>query len=242
MLFEKASTLFISIFQEDHSMKLKVVVVIGMLTAGIVATAIADTRYISDTLVVTVRSNTTNDHQVLERLSSNAPVTFLAEQGNFYRVRTANGTEGFILKQYVTAEPPKALIIEQLQARIAALESDKNQLQGRYVELQHPNEDSTQNTNLVLQLEETRTNLKQLTEQYESLRESSADVLTLYEDNKLLEEQNQSLTREVLVLREENSSFHRSNMIQWFLAGAAVFLGGWLIGKISRQKPRGFSR
>lgn len=223
-------------------MKLKTILVTGLLSAGLVATAIADTRYISDTLVVTLRSNTTNDHQVLERLSSNAPVTFLAEQGNFYRVRTPNGTEGFILKQYVTAERPKALMIEQLQAKIATLEADYSQLQARYTERQQGNEDVMPNTDLVLQLEEKRSNLKQITEQYENLRESSADVLTLYENNQLLEEQNQSLTREVLVLREENSSFHRSNMIQWFLAGAGVFLGGWLIGKVSRQKPRGFSR
>ena len=223
-------------------MKLKTILVTGLLSAGLVATAIADTRYISDTLVVTLRSNTTNDHQVLEHLSSNAPVTFLAEQGNFYRVRTPNGTEGFILKQYVTAERPKALMIEQLQAKIATLEADYSQLQARYTERRQGNEDVMPNTDLVLQLEEKRSNLKQITEQYENLRESSADVLTLYENNQLLEEQNQSLTREVLVLREENSSFHRSNMIQWFLAGAGVFLGGWLIGKVSRQKPRGFSR
>ncbi len=223
-------------------MKLKTILVTGLLSAGLIATAIADTRYISDTLVVTLRSNTTNSYQVLERLSSNTPVTFLTEQGNFYRVRTPDGTEGFILKQYLTAELPKALMIEQLQAKIAALEADYNQLQARYTELQLGNEDVRPNTDMVLQLEEARSNLQQITEQYENLSESSADVLTLYEDNQLLAEQNQSLTREVLVLREENSSFHRSNMIQWFLAGAAVFLGGWLIGKISRQKPRGFSR
>lgn len=223
-------------------MRLKTILVTGLLSAGLVTTAIADTRYITDSLVVTLRNNTSNDHQVLERLSSNTPVTFLAEQGNFYQVRTPKGNEGFILKQYVTADVPKALLIEQLQARIAALEADYNQLQARYTRLQQGNDDSTQNTDLVLQLEEARTNLKQLTEQYESLRESSADVLTLYENNQLLEEQNQSLTREVRILREENSSFHRSNMIQWFLAGAGVFLGGWLIGKVSRQKPRGFSR
>jgi len=223
-------------------MKLKIILVIGLLTAGLAATAIADTRYISDTLVVTLRSNTTNDHQVLERLSSNVPITFLAEQGNFYRVRTPSGTEGFILKQYVTSVKPSALLVEQLQSQLTALQTELQQLQQRQANQQEISIDSPQSPDLVVQLEEARTNLKQVTEQYDKLRESSTDVLTLYEDNQRLEEQNQSLNREVLVLREENSSFHRSNMIQWFLAGAAVFLGGWLIGKISRQKPRGFSR
>ncbi|HMB14854.1 MAG TPA: TIGR04211 family SH3 domain-containing protein [Pelovirga sp.] len=223
-------------------MKLKLIFLVSLLAVLLAGTATAETRYISDTLVVTVRNNTSNDYQVLERLISNTPVTILAEQGNFYQVRTPDGSEGYVLQQYITADPPKTLIIEQLQTQIAALEEDYRQLQARYTELQDVNEDAVENTNLVIQLEETRTNLKQMTEQYENLRESSADVLTLYENNQLLEEQNQSLNREVQVLREENSSFHRSNMIQWFLAGAAVFLGGWLIGKISRQKSRSFSR
>jgi SH3 domain protein len=223
-------------------MKLKLLFLVSLLATLVAGTVTAETRYISDTLLVTVRSNTTDDYQVLGRLLSNAPVTILSEQGNFYQLRTADGIEGYVPKQYITADPPDTLIIEQLQAQIAALEEDNRQLQARYTELQHANEDVAETAELVVQLEETRTNLQRVTEEYENLRESSADVLTLYENNQLLEEQNQSLNREVQVLREENSSFHRSNMIQWFLAGAGVFLGGWLIGKISRQKTRSFSR
>lgn len=223
-------------------MKFKILFLVSLLATLLAGAATAETRYVSDTLVVTVRSNTTNDYQVLGRILSNAPVTILGEQGNFYRLRTADGIEGYVLQQYITAERPKTLIIEQLQGQIAALEEEGRQLQARYTELQEANQGAAETTNLVVQLEETRTELKQVTEQYEKLRENSADVLTLHENNQLLEEQNQSLNREVQVLREENSSFHRSNMIQWFLAGAGVFLGGWLIGKISRQKNRSFSR
>jgi SH3 domain protein len=221
---------------------MKLILFVSLLATLVAGTATAETRYISDTLLVTVRSNTTDDYQVLGRLLSNAPVTILAEQGNFYQLRTADGIEGYVPKQYITADPPDTLIIEQLQAQIAALEEDKRQLQARYTELQHANADVAETADLVVQLEETRTNLQRITEEYENLRASSADVLTLHENNQLLEEQNQSLNREVQVLREENSSFHRSNMIQWFLAGAGVFLVGWLIGKVSRQKTRSFSR
>ncbi|MBD1401689.1 TIGR04211 family SH3 domain-containing protein [Pelovirga terrestris] len=223
-------------------MKFKLLFLVSLLATLLAGTAMAETRYVSDTLLVTVRSNTTNDYQVLARLLSNTPVTILGEQGSFYRLRTVDGTEGYVQKQYITGELPKTLIIDQLQKHIAALEEGNRQLQARYTELQESNGDAAETTNLVVQLEETRTQLKQVTEQYENLRENSADVLTLYENNQLLEEQNQSLNREVQVLREENSSFHRSNMIQWFLAGAGVFLGGWFIGKISRQKTRSFSR
>ena len=215
-----------------------VFVLVGLLFTS----AAADTRYISDVLVVTVRSNTTANHQVLERLTSNTPVTFLGEEGNFFRVRTPSGAEGFILQQYVTSQTPKDMIIEELQEEIESLQTAYAALQERLRNLQDSDSDQPSQADLVLQLEEARTNLNDIRQQYEQLRESSADVITLYEDNQLLEEQNQRLSREADVLREENTSFHRTNMIQWFLAGAGVFFGGWLIGKVSRQKPRGFSR
>ena len=213
------------------------------LLVGLLATsAAADTRYISDVLVVTVRSNTTANHEVLERLTSNTPVTLLGEEGDFFHIRTPSGAEGYTLKQYITSEMPKEMIIEELRSEIDNLQADHAALQQRLRNLQESDSDQPTQADLLLQLEETRTNLNNISRQYEQLRESSADVIKLYEDNQLLEEQNQRLSREVDVLREENSSFHRTNMIQWFLAGAGVFFGGWLIGKVSRQKSRSFSR
>lgn len=199
----------------------------------------AQTQYISDMLVVTLRSNTGTNHQVLERLASNTPVTILREEGNFSLVRSPSGTEGFILKQYLTPNTPKAAVIEQLQADLSALRAEHDSLLNRLPEAP---EADPRSADLTVQLEEARSSLKQMTEQYESLRAGSSDALTLLEDNQLLREQNELLNREVAVLREENSSFHRANMVQWFFAGAGVFFGGWLIGKISRQRPRGFSR
>ncbi len=213
-----------------------------LLVGLLFTSASADTRYISDVLVVNVRSNTTANHQVLERLTSNTPVTFLGEQGDFFRVRTPSGTEGYIARQFVTTQLPREVIIEELQAEIDSLQTNYAALQERLRNLQESDADQPSRADLILQLEEARTNLNNISRQYEQLRESSADVIQLYEDNQLLEEQNQRLSREVEVLREENISFHRTNMIQWFLAGAAVFFGGWLIGKISRQKSRSFSR
>lgn len=211
---------------------------VGLLTTA----AVADTRYISDMLVVNLRSNTTANHVILERLPSNTPVTFLGQEGDFFRVRTPSGTEGFVSRQFVTTQQPKEMIIEELQARIENLQSDYATLQQRMENLQQSDSDQPARNDLILQLEETRTNFNDITQRYDQLREASADIIKIYEDNQILEEQNHRLSREVEVLREENISFHRSNMIQWFLAGAGVFFGGWLIGKVSRQKPRGFSR
>lgn len=204
--------------------------------------AAAQNYYVSDQLIVTVRSNTTNNHEVLARLTSNTPVTVVGEQGNFYRIRTPAGVEGFTMKTYITDETPKALVIEQLQAELDSLRKNYQQQQQQLSVFDEMGIDRNRLSELTNQLEVTRADLQQMTERYNVLREDTSDVLQLAEDKQYLEEQNHLLNQELTILREENRNFHRSNMIQWFFAGAGVFFGGWLIGKISRQKPRGFSR
>ena len=93
-------------------------------------------------------------------------------------------------------------------------------------------------TELSAQLEQAQLALKTKEDEYQALLNKSDNVLGLSSENEQLVEENNLLNSELLVLREENQNFHRSNMIQWFLAGAGVFLGGWIIGKISRKKRR----
>ena len=93
-------------------------------------------------------------------------------------------------------------------------------------------------TELSTQLDQAQLTLKTKEDEYQALLNKSDNVLELSSENEQLVEENNMLNSELLVLREENQNFHRSNMIQWFLGGAGVFLGGWIIGKISRKKRR----
>ncbi len=215
---------------------------ICLLLTLLQGSAAAQTQYVTDSLILTVRSNTTNNYEVLARLTSNTPVTVLGEQGNFYRIRTPNGVEGYTMKSYITEETPKTLIIDELRSDLESLRERYEQQRQQLAVFDEMGVDGDHLAELTDQLETARLELQQMTERYNSLREESTDVLQLSEEKQYLAEQNELLTKELTVLREENRSFHRSNTIQWFFAGAGVFFGGWLIGKISRKKQRGFSR
>jgi SH3 domain protein len=91
------------------------------------------------------------------------------------------------------------------------------------------------------ELKQTKLELEKVSSEYKTLRESSEDILNLMTTYEAQTEENYRLSSELAVLQKENNNFHRSNMVQWFLAGGAVFFFGWLIGKISRRK-RGFTR
>ncbi len=214
------------------------------LSLLLIATAgFAETRYISDVLVVTVRSNKGNNYQTVDNLKTATPVEVLGEDQTYIKVRTPEGKEGYVLRQYVTKELPKAVQIDRLEKETAALKEQlQQQQQSSADKLANADANLAKIAELQKQLQVANDDLDKVKNEYDSLLQNSQNVVSLSTENEDLIEQNKQLNNELVVLREENRNFHRSNMIQWFLAGGGVFFGGWIIGKISRKKQRGFSR
>ena len=213
--------------------------VIAVLFTLLASNAFAETRYISDRLVVTVRSATGNNYQVLDNLPTDTPVEVLSEDANFVKVKTEKGVEGYILRQYVTKNLPKTIQIAELTKQNEALEQ---KLEQQNNELKNAsalaNNSQAATSELTAELEKTRKELDAITAEYSSLKESSKNIISVTTERDQLLEENSQLLSELKVLQEENASFHRTNMIQWFLAGGGVFFFGWLIGKVSRKKQR----
>ena len=205
------------------------------------STAYAETRYISDHLIVTVRSGKGNEFKILETVPTGTPVKILEEGKTYVKVITPKGTEGYISRHYVSRSLPKKIQITQLEKNIATLEqqitTQQQNLQGNQ---DKANTNKNQIDELSTQLEQTRQQLEKANQDYDSLLRKSENIINLTTENEQLIEQNNLHNSELLILREENQSFHRSNMIQWFLAGGGVFFGGWLIGRITRKKQRRF--
>ena len=78
----------------------------------------ADTRYVSDKLIITMRSGAGNDYKILKTLHTGTPVEILEETDKYYKVKTGDATEGWVLKQYITTETPKATIISGLKSEV----------------------------------------------------------------------------------------------------------------------------
>lgn len=213
-----------------------------VLLFAAVSAAVAETRYISDQLVITVRSSNTDKYEVLTTLLTASPVEILEEDKTFVKVRTAKGIEGYIRKQYISKALPKAIRIARLQEQNAKLEAQLAKQQQDFQETSDLAVNrQVQAESLTGDLNKTRKELEKVSADYAELKVRSASVLDLTAERDQLLTDNGQMLSQLTVLQEENSSFHRSNMIQWFLAGGGVFFGGWLIGKISRKK-RGYDR
>lgn len=205
------------------------------------SSAYAETGYISDQLIVTVRSGKGNEYKVLETLPTATPVEILETDKTYVKVITQKGTEGYIQRHYVSKAIPKSVQISQLRNEITTLEqkiqSDQQSLQASASDV---NTYQQQISDLSQQLKQARKENEQVNSEYETLLSKSDNVLSLSTENDRLIEENRLLNSELLLLREENQNFHRSNMIQWFLAGGGVLFLGWIMGKFSRKKQRRF--
>lgn len=202
--------------------------------------AAADTRYISDQLVVTLRQGKGDQYPMLKTLKTGTPIEVLDEDSSYVRARVKSGEEGYIRKQYVTRETPKPVIIAQLEKQNARLKKELSQSTKELAEQQTRSGSAAEEaTRLREELTKTETELREMSRQYEELLATSENVIQIADQLEQFQAENNKLTIEVQQLREESATVLRTGMIRWFLAGGGVFFVGWLSGKISRKKRRG---
>jgi len=85
--------------------------------------AAAETRYVVDELVITLRLGKSTDHKILKNLKTGTPFEVLEDDDKTYiKVRTPDGLEGYVLRQYVSPEIPKKQVIEKLEGLNTSLQ------------------------------------------------------------------------------------------------------------------------
>lgn len=228
------------------------VVLVTVFALGSTA-ASGETLYVSDVLIVNLRAEPSNSAETLRLLRTGQEVELLERTGRFLKVRTSEGEVGWVQEQYLTPETPKATVIQdlrtqvsRLRARVQEAEGTASELTGELEALQ--NSASTTTSDLEEALEEARseatrtaTRLEEVRRLYEDLRARSEDVLQVTEDRDRLRQERETMTRDLERLQEERSSLVKSAAIRWFLAGAGVFVLGWLVGTLSRKKRGRFT-
>lgn len=214
--------------------------------------AAAETRYVSDQLVVTLRQQPADQAETITTLRTDTPLEILAEQGRYLQVRAPGGEKGYVLSQYITKELPKTIVIErlqkegaQLQQKLDAAEKAREAALAELQKVQATLAEESQTTEqqviaLESDLAQTRRELQEATDRYDTLLADSREVVNITSARNQLEEDNARLTTEIETIRQENKKLLTTGMVQWFLAGGGVFLIGWLAGKLSRKRNRSF--
>ena len=197
----------------------------------------AQTRYVSDRMVVELRRGPSTEYLILRNLEAGAAVQVLEDAGAGYsRVRVQDqGSEGFILTRFLTPEPIA-------RDKLAAAERGLAAAKTRAAELEQ------QVSSLTAELGGTKTDLAQTRSSHDQASKDLADLRTAAANVVEIRDQNESLRqrliqreREVEDLTAANTRLTGQDKQNWFIVGAGVLLGGVVIGLIApslRRKRR----
>ena len=215
----------------------------------------AETLYVTDQLVITVRQGTSNQHAIVKTIKTDTSLEVLehVEGEKYAKVRLTSGEEGYVLVQYLSNDTPKTQIIsrlkkeaEKLRNKLEEVENKRNQLTEdlKYIKEETSSKSEELNSyasELESELSKTRQELQSLNETYAALLDKSEKIMEITSERDSLLENSKQLTSEVQFLSDEKSRLMRSGKINWFLAGGGVFFFGWLIGKVSHRKKQGLT-
>jgi SH3 domain protein len=100
------------------------------------------------------------------------------------------------------------------------------------------NELKAVNKNLTEELGQTKSRASTLNDSYEKLKTESSEFLELKSNFQETASELSSKSAEVETLRKELSDLEMNRSIIWFVAGASVFLIGFLLGLSARRQRR----
>ncbi len=208
-----------------------------------ISRATAETGYVSDMLILTMRDGPGKSYSVLNTLRSNTAIEILETKDKYYRVRTPDGEVGWVSSQYITFDIPLTVTIERLEKKIAALEKENQRITQEHAPIQKSMETrQKKNAAVIKELKltlkkESKENLRVAKEfdlarkNYEQLKKDSQNTIEILNENKRFKQKLAAFQSEIDTLKAENKSAFKAGMIKWFLGGAGVLFLGWIIGR-----------
>lgn len=185
------------------------------------------TRYVSDELEITMRNGQGVKFAIRKMLTSGTKLDVVeTDPSGYSKVRTENGTEGWVLTRYLDNQPSSRNRLAASEQKVANLELEIAQYKTEVEALSSQNSD-TGSQNLTL----TETS-QRLSKELEDLRRTASNAMALDAENHQLKEQLQEIDHQTQLLIIENSGLKDNNAKTWFLVGAAVLIAGLLLGLI----------
>ena len=193
-------------------------------------------RYITDEILVPVRSGAGGEYRIVNKgLPSGTPITLfsLSEDGVWAEVETRGGTRGWLRAQYIQAELPTKILLEQAEARYGELEADRDKLLSML--------DDTQSEAYAAdgELEELRERLATTDAELLEIRRISGAAIELDARNQSLARELENKRSEAELLKLENVRLKERIDSNMLIDGALAVLLGVIIAVLApRLMPK----
>lgn len=197
--------------------------------AGMVSAA---SMYVTDSFQITMRTGPGSDNKIVAMLPSGTPLQVIQEGDKWSQVQTANGQQGWVLKQFITPNVPLKTVVAQLQSQNDRLQQTATQATSRAQDLR------SKNKKLSSSLTTTEKELAKTQKEFASLQADTQNVVDLRTRYDAARTQLKKTMAEKRALTAENGNLRAGVRLRWFLTGAGVVVGSWLIGLIMGRMQR----
>lgn len=210
----------------------RVLLFLLLVSLGTAISVAEETRYVSDTLTVPLRTGKSLQHKIIRMVPSGAALHVIEEStGGYSRVRTGQGDEGWVLSRFLMKSPSARQRLPKIETELAT-QMERNEELEQTV--------STLRTTLA-ELEQSNSDLElgkgELTRELETIRRTAADSLNILEQNRTLSRQLKQSQEQVNALLAENSALKDHSNRDWFVAGAGIAIGSLILGLVITRIP-----
>ncbi len=190
------------------------------------STGFAEVRYVQDQLEITMRTGESTRNSIIRMLASGDRVNLLETNpdSGYSKIRTTDGTEGWVLTRFLMPEPAARQQIASLRVQAATLREERGRLETELEGVRSENE------TLRGQLSDMEERYRQASRELAEIRRAAADVLAVNENNKQLSQQITDVRQELDAMRAEAEQMRSNSTRSWFMTGAGVAFGGLLLG------------
>jgi SH3 domain protein len=206
--------------------------IIGMCLVLFSTPVLAENKYVSDAVKVTMRTGPGNDRKIISLLSIGTKVEVVQPGDEWTLVRLANEKEGWVINRFLTDKIPSDIELKILKSKYQALKDSASKMQEKNSLLKAENE------KLTTEFAVSRKDLQKTTNDYETLKTESKEFLKLQSKFKAASSKLAEQTKKAEKFEDELTKFLWNQNIKWFLSGAGVLILGFIIGFSTKRQRR----
>jgi SH3 domain protein len=199
-----------------------------LLALFVAGQAMGETRYVSDTLEITMRSGKGTSYGITRMLRSGTQVEVLDEdkKSGYTHVRTKSGKEGWVLSRFLMNTPAARDRLAGAEKKLAEMELENRKLETTLAALKD------EKVKLSKNLGNLDSESRKVSQELAEIKRTASSALAIDSENKELKTRVVSLERQLQTMQQENEGLKDRTARDWFMVGAAVVLLGIIVGLI----------
>ncbi len=216
--------------------------IIAALVALIVSSAaVAKVQYVSDELVINMRSGKGNGFKIIKIVKSGTPLTILEQNSGYTRAKTPQGVEGWVLSRFLINSPVARTLLAKAQQDVAQMKEKYDSMSAELSTVKVERDTLSSSENKLL------SNKDKLNVELAKLKKIAARPMQLEAENEQLRNELVTIEAANRLMKQEYQTLEDNSDQEWFMTGAGVLFGGMILGLIfpklrSGQKKANWNR